>query len=1065
MLSLDNMSDISSAELSRFQQKDIDAFQDAGANSKKTKDINPQPPDKPKFIFDRSKVNDESKGPSKPILEPLPGVDPDFEKSTRKTLDYLSRTGDLEFNTERTQTLQTIIDKMTGQDGKNERLMTVSSNKPVEARVVIKNKGEEDDAFVLPDGTIILSQSLIDKYNLTLDEVGGVIAHEINHIRTETAKKINASGGHKFGVGWIHETTEDTLAPDLLVKAGLNSLGFSSAIIKISGSERGGIHQSGLSRGSLSVGQHFGLDYSTSAQEFTPLPEILKAKEPISKTNMEIITQLIQQKDVEKVEEMLPLLHPQDLFTAYQLIINQKKSIFNEKYVLSPEQKQIIESGNFYLNNLLKTAGYSETERNLFFIYTQGDNSSAPSFSMIRTPEMVLDAARELPNFILHGKLINMNYSLFAKENTQAEAKTFLEVLKIRMHDINVSPHSQHEIPITKDILLQTLININSMDEYKYNLEGWKKADLFTLIIDKYIYQNYYKEEANSKKVIDEPKIRELLQEVKDLNIPINPDHLTIAAWDFSEEQKVQGLFNEFFKKKEEEKGLEQSIDDFFDIFKGLEGESQRKSLSTFLEKFRETLNKNEVPDAQRINLISYFGSKVKEINLSSKLDLNHQLKLNVTNIQDKDRFQRNILEFNMHSNAALALFQKDGPEFYSYMTELMENSGIDIQNCSPDGIYNLCSSFFNIDNSALYNFDESSLINNQSMNLSRIKIENLNNFLQLPFLQHFITESERKSSCTNLKELNKIVLEISKSRLGRSRIIFNDSLYSLIGLKQIRENFMELMQKGITEDDYPELYFFLEKHYPPGPRKKEFLQEIHIRYLDRPIGSQAELEQKIDYLKKNFELIGPEGMSILANHINKMSHYLLFRKAMGDRLTSYLEGSTTIDIIAEADYASSFITGNFEKLHESSKTDKKTKKKLSTETAKAWFKMFFGGGYGARDVYIDKNTGQVELDGTSRTFFRSFSDFIKELKSLSELNRFAIAHKSLVDTGGALTDDKRRGQLGQILNESLGTSSSFIRQAIQEGCETAPAEFFSFPISKMFAPLLFRGSNSSFIE
>ncbi len=1038
------------------------------SSAKKKNGEVPHPPEKSKFIFDRSKIEDESKNFDKAILDPLTGVDPAFEAGTKNNLDYLCRTGDLEFNTPRTQILQNIVDKMTGQDGIHEKLMTVSSKKAVEARIVIKNKGEADDAFVLPDGTIVLSQSLIDK--LTLDEVGGVMAHEINHIRTETAAKKEAAGGHAFGVCWAHETAEDALAPDLLVKADLNSLGFSSAIIKVSGAERGSIHQSGLSRGSQSVGQHFGLDFGTSSQEQTPLPELLKTKEPIKKTNLEVMGQLIRQQEPENVEQTLSLLHPHDLKDAYQHIINQERGgEYWSPKALTEEQKKIIELGSAYLNNRLEEAGYSQTERNLFFIFMQSYSARTPSFSMIKTPEMVLEATRALPDYINFGGHGDIHRSLFDKEITGSTVESFLNIISARMHDTGISPQGQNEIPITKEILLKTLTEINSWENIANGLKVKGKAGVFTQVIESYISKTYISTDNAYKKLLDETKTRELLQEVKDLNIPINLDTLHTRMSASPEERKVYELFKEFFVEKSP-KTTEQSIDDFLDSYIGLPENEKGGELDYFMKIIRKDFDEKELTDAQRINYVKYFGSKVKELDLSSNIDLNKELNLNIKEIPDKELFQRNLLEFNMQSNAALALLQKDGEEFYDYIKVLMDKSGIDIQNCSPAGIYNLSASLINIDKGHFYNFDEKSVKEKDYVFLlNQIKIENINKYLQLPFLQKLMEESEKKLSFTTLKDLNKYIdTEIFQKRLDSrsSSHLFEDTLSSIITLKPVRENFLELLQRGVPEDEYPQLYKFIKLEYPSGPREKEFLRALNVRYLDKPIGSQNELHERIDYLKQNFNSVGPEGMALLANHINTLPQYLHFRKEMAELLATYLDGSGIVSAVAMGDFATSFFTKHFADLLESSKTDKQTKSKLSTDMAKEWFKFFFiEGSNRDKRVNFDKETGKIELNGTTRDIFKTFADLVKEIKGLSELKRFAITHKSLVDTGGALTDDNNRKQLGEILNASLETKSTFISHALQKGCELAPAEFFSFPISKMLAPLLFRSLDTNYVD
>ncbi len=91
----------------------------------------------------------------------------DYTESVAQELEYISKTGGVEVGTARIQQLQDVVDKMiAGTD--------------IKSKVVILNKGEKPAAFVLPEGTICISQSLLNVME-NLDEVAAVLAHEVNH--------------------------------------------------------------------------------------------------------------------------------------------------------------------------------------------------------------------------------------------------------------------------------------------------------------------------------------------------------------------------------------------------------------------------------------------------------------------------------------------------------------------------------------------------------------------------------------------------------------------------------------------------------------------------------------------------------------------------------------------------------------------------------------------------------------------------------------------------------------------------------------------------------------------
>lgn len=159
---------------------------------------------KPDILDDEFHVD-----PNLDILRPLPITDSDFSVRENETLqkgleeefEYLSRTRQLEIDSERVKTLQDIMDKMTGPE--------------IKTRLVIMNKGEKVEGAVFPDGTVVISQSLFN-YLDTIEELTGVLGHEIGHLINKTHRRVSQvpEGSIKqFGVKWVHEAAADLQAP------------------------------------------------------------------------------------------------------------------------------------------------------------------------------------------------------------------------------------------------------------------------------------------------------------------------------------------------------------------------------------------------------------------------------------------------------------------------------------------------------------------------------------------------------------------------------------------------------------------------------------------------------------------------------------------------------------------------------------------------------------------------------------------------------------------------------------------------------------------------------------
>ena len=229
----------------------------------------------------------------------------EYTQLVESELAYYSATCDIEIGTDRCNFLQSYVDKMVNGDSELEG----------KVRVAIMNRGTEPNAFILPDGTICISQSLI---NLTdnLDELVGVLAHEIVHYKNKTfAIKAGHKGELTVGIGWVHELGSDSQAAKYMDKADLNSLALSDLFERMSrkenGNERDIVHQSGLTRSVESLALHSKIDTKNSHRRYKALHPTLK-KEIVLQTNIEIVMDLLAKGEAKQVEKIISSLHQRD---------------------------------------------------------------------------------------------------------------------------------------------------------------------------------------------------------------------------------------------------------------------------------------------------------------------------------------------------------------------------------------------------------------------------------------------------------------------------------------------------------------------------------------------------------------------------------------------------------------------------------------------------------------------------------------------------------------------------------------------------------------------------------
>lgn len=336
-------------------------------------------------------------------------VTEDLTDQIRSEFKYLSATKGLEIGSARTDIIQDYVDKM------------VQGNQQWEGkvRVIIMNKGQEPTAFAYPDGTIFISQSLINLYD-SLDEVIGVMAHEVKHLTngtTRAAFKSEVKRGTSLGVDWLHEMASDFGAPELLEKVGLKSTATADVLTKLAdhfGNRRGTEHQAPVLRAIQQLGIHAIKDYETSHIDYTALPPELR-REP-RMTNFESIIDAAVRDDIHSVEQYLTKLHPRDLGKFFDVADNGSYYGLSEVYPEKSTEKEVAKKVGALVVQRLMADGMSENEVKLFFLSTtRGYSNLSPSFKDVSEIESFATLAEQM----FQGKAVNKaTEKIFGRERS-----------------------------------------------------------------------------------------------------------------------------------------------------------------------------------------------------------------------------------------------------------------------------------------------------------------------------------------------------------------------------------------------------------------------------------------------------------------------------------------------------------------------------------------------------------------------------------------------------------------------------------------------------------------------
>lgn len=1003
----------------------------------------------------------------------------EWEEKTRKVLeedfDYYSRTRDLELGTDRTKVLQNIVAKMLGEE-------------KAETRVVIMRRSGSAEAFAYPDGTIFVSQPLLNELD-TLDEVAAVLAHELSHLKYQTSFRVaHTSELNRFGVEWLHEAACDQRTKNLLEEAGFNSLAFSSAIEKIAGFEsRGMKHQTGLARASQSVGAHFFLDSRTSHIEQTKIEgEYKNLHGQPQRTNLEIAPDLTRSTNAEQMKGILEKLHPRDFKEVYESL-SQNRGKGEANYDKLKVVHEIIISR-------LVSNGYSQAEATLFLLSLQDSRASSEDSYLINTLEKFQNVIEELEKAENPERWISIYKNIFGTVPKEPRSATnaILSLLNWDIYDVNLNP-DRKGVPITEQTLLDALEKISKLESGNWGSYDQRSSNITATLIRyirlAFVTREFVMQEGKGefKETVDADKVKVFLEEVRRRNISFTPAEFK-RVYDWKDSRKeVIDILQEVFKinLEEEEFNPYKYIDTYFEIFRQTyPGQEKAESIFNFLKTFREYLDKNKLDDKTRQEFISYIDQKIERLNLTSSVNLYKYLEASfvagsfIGNPTDPEGIELNnrLMRFNLRLIMALNIYNQDGEEFYASLEKAFNELNLSPDGLSQAALINLCQPLFaSQEGSPMLSYATyyPAWVASRNFSLWGLHpvqpIRDYDRFTKLPSIQTIIEKSS-ELNFQNFAELNQGVKDLltrlhfqqfEKSDEIRRYELFDDKLLNLVLGKAFLENVKKLLEVGVNEEEYPQVYEFVDNYYPNGTKKDEILRQLNKHYLNSP---NVSIEAKTSYLLRFFEQVGPEGMIIVADQIQDIETYRRFRARIERKFQEYLDGAGIVTKVAAADVITSNLTKNFKDLIETSKSGDLDQKDISTKMAMYWFHYALSYRGGDRVEY-DSGKAKFILGVLTRESFRSLADIFSNAKNLSSLQRFAMAHKALTDIGGALTNDENREVLADTLISSLKLKKGFIASVLKAACLEGDPKFISFPAANLLSSLLFRAFNINSVD
>lgn len=1031
-----------------------------------------------------------------------------FEISYNRTIDvtdelesdfeFLSRTGDPEIGTRRCNILQGIVDKMVESDPE------WTGN----VQVVILNSGLSPRAFVYPDGTIFISQSLINILD-NLDEVAAVLGHEVKHLVNKTsynAAMSNYNYGRSIGVEWFHEMLSDFGSSELLDKAGFNTTATSTSLSKIGAylsNHRNDIaHQAPSMRVIQQYIEHSIIEFENSSKPFTTMDPELRTRNKLN--NLEIMGKLFADGNLLNLEGNLRKLNKRDLWSL-------KRDYF---YNLSVANRNIFGEVFYKLvSERLGAFGFDRKQIKLFHL-TLGLLPEKYLFTDLSEINGYVSTANDM--YKMNSILIASNHLFKENRNTDSLDDLVNCVAKIYSDRNHIEVFSNNTL--YEDNIVKFILEVN-----KYNKKDvvTNKTHLGTRSIPLYNY-SYDKRDKHIKYKLEILTVKSIL------NILLN---------DKNGENKLQRCTNFFSKLKSGGFSIDEPFSAKSEVFDNLDpnvitmleeayfsvyekklitGDSKEKKTKIPIPSNEELANKLENGEwelsyaenllrkiyisndldnpeniIERMELVSLIKIVIKK--LSSQNDISDEQKAamildKILNPVELENFREegNIDGEYEVSQSPLEIVKLKGINLSDFDSKLaLEISIIDTKHiikfiCSfndendssdLDLAFELCYEFMKpenciippskIDTKSLYKSLEYlfTIIDEDKRVRAGKAFTNFDKLLQLPYVQELIKRFSNVEFST-INEAYSFLSNLKKDILNSNSrdILWSDNFASTILFAPLRKELVKVTKdRSFNISSYGVLVKLLNEFFPEEIETTTIIKRLTIQYLK---SNEVTVENKIKFFNENYKILGIEGSTVLGEQLNTKELYLLFRETAAKEFDKYLKGEEDLDKVAISDFATSMIVGSSRAVLQTVSQDVKTQEEVTTEYADNWLQVVAS----ANHEHITKSTydtqaRKVIVRNEAKYSFKSFVDIISSLKALSLSKRVSISLKLLSDHNGYLTGDSyKKDTLIAFVKSSLRSKIKLVEQVIEAAILSPKTDIIAFPVAKLLAPLLFQG-------
>lgn len=944
----------------------------------------------------------------------------------RQAFARLATTRDLEFGTARTDILQGIVDKMLPHNWAEE---------PWRSRVVIMRQGQQNEAFVFGDGSMFISQHLINNCR-TLDEVGAVLAHECGHLVLRTHEKIDAAIAATDGINWTHEGLSDVLIKEHLAQAGLSTKG-ARILSRLSDAERRDVaHMASGVRSSLSAATERLVDYGEASERgSTPLPENLRG--PTRPTNLEIARELIGNHLPEiGADALAPLLPKLDQADFLDYLQTWKSKPWGSILLFETPSNlpALAQCAYREMVNRAQAAGLPDDAKTHVLLTVLGKEHfllgqlSSGVFPHLNIKELL---AGDFTMSKTAGQ-DSLDRIFAARPFVPSPENSLAEIISHHVFDRQRYPDKPDQVPADS---VTDVIRV--MKGFSQNPPSPSSRQENMTALLRWLTTSFGAKATPGEGIAaaDEEKIRAICRECKKNVLPFRlspPDSPT----EFFDGRQILTISpanrNRIMEIIVPELDLRQQE---YDPSREL-GELQGSLLS--FQTSPDPLEEWPVPGFRTFELspaaTETLARGVEQALVDWEIPAacleNAYKDLTGQPVTDPDEAVKLVKEvWRLRLNTKM--IRADGDDLYDW------------QNRTP--------------------FGQVDWHNYSTLLLKRV-------VGQVYYHEFGVWQPEKFSELPLVKELLSRPDDVPvrhggdsvtslKSPSGRSNL-FGVTANEILFYRHSRQELRQQLDQPWPVPKLAELFQSVEEGMPNTAEKHRWLSAITQRYLHSPDVSFAE---KAKYLGAHLDFAGPEGMIILAEQATTQKDYGLMRNQTKVDAGKYLKENPRTEALAVADYLGSRVTARnpaAEVLIDTCGRSPDDMKHRATTAVETWFQnldywgVFKGVGQGA--IY-DAPSRKFWLNNLTSRAFMTPADTFARLHQTSGAERFMAVLKSLLDEGGSLTSPAKREVLGQKAVTELelsGFMNEFFRQLVAEG----DADQISVPLASFLSPMLFRG-------